>query len=130
MASVRCASMQADRPGSETGMSEITVSADCGGAPAKALLRDLNIAFDKADVEGILAYFSDDIRWQIMGADDLRGKTAVREALEAMKDVVTRELVIDSIIAQAREGSISGVITTEQRLLRRLPIRGGRWVFD
>ena len=95
-------------------MPKITVNADCGDAPEMALLRDLNIAFARADVEGILAFFSEDIRWQIMGGSDLRGKTAVRDALEAMKDVVTRELVIDSIITQGREGAISGVITTER----------------
>lgn len=95
-------------------MPKITVKADCSDAPEKALLRDLNIAFAKADVEGILAFFSDDIRWQIIGEADLRRKEAVREALDAMKDVVTRELVIDSIITQGSEGAISGVITTEQ----------------
>lgn len=95
-------------------MPKITVNADCGDAPEKALLRDLNIAFAKADVEGILAYFTNDIRWQIMGGIDLHGKEAARAALEAMKDVVTRELVIDSIITQGREGAISGVITREQ----------------
>ena len=49
-----------------------------------------------------------------MGGTDLRGKLALREALEAMKAVVTRELVIDSIITQGRDGAISGVIGTEQ----------------
>ena len=95
-------------------MPKITVNADCGNSPKKELLRDLNIAFARADVEGILAFFSDDIRWQVIGEADLRGKEAVRGALEAMNDVVTRELVIYSIITNGREGVVNGVITTEQ----------------
>ena len=94
-------------------MHKITVNAGCDNAPKNELLRDLNIAFAHADVEGLLAFFSDDIRWQIIGETDICGKAAVRDALEAMKDVATRELVIHSIITHGREGAINGVITTE-----------------
>ncbi len=96
-------------------MLKITVQADCENAPKKLLLRDLNIAFARADVEGILDKFSDDMRWQIIGADELRGKAAAREALEAMKNAAAAELVIHSIITDGREGAVNGVITTEAR---------------
>ncbi|MCY3711619.1 MAG: nuclear transport factor 2 family protein [Caldilineaceae bacterium] len=82
--------------------------------PKKRLLRDLNIAFAQGDVEAILDQFADDIRWQIVGETDLRGKEAVRAALEAMKDTVTTELLIHSIIAHGPEGAVNGVIATEQ----------------
>ena len=95
-------------------MTEITVNVDCGNAPKKIALRDLNIAFARADVEGILQHFSDDIHWQVVGATDLRGKETVRAALEEMRDVVTSELVIHSIITHGAEGAVNGVITTEQ----------------
>ena len=87
--------------------------ADCGNAPEKELLRDLNIAFAHADVEGILSFFTDDIRWRIMGEADLRGKAAARAALKAMAGVAVRELVIDSIITQGREGAVNGLIVSE-----------------
>ena len=92
----------------------IRVLADCGSSPRKQTLRDLNIAFARADVEGILAFFSDDIRWQIIGDADLQGTAAVRAALEAMSGVAVRELAIHSIITDGREGAINGVITTAQ----------------
>ncbi len=92
----------------------ITVLADCAGSPMKQRLRDLNIAFARADVDGILDCFTDDIRWRIIGDAQLQGKEAVRAALEAMADVVIRELVIDSIITDGRDGVINGEITTEQ----------------
>lgn len=95
-------------------MPRITVHADCENSPIKALLRDLNIAFAKNDIEGILDLFTDDIRWQIVGAEDLRGIAAVRASLEAMSGVATRELVIDSIITAGREGAVNGVIASEQ----------------
>ncbi len=95
-------------------MTKITIHADCGNAPEKELLRDLNIAFAKADVERVLGLFTDDVRWQIIGEADLHGKEAVREALEAMNDVVLRELVIHSIIVHGREGAINGLIVTDE----------------
>ncbi|MCY4539511.1 MAG: nuclear transport factor 2 family protein [Chloroflexi bacterium] len=95
-------------------MLKITINADCGNAPKKLLLRDLNIAFARADVEGILDKFSDDIRWQIIGGADLRGKAAARAALEAMKNAVATALLVHSIITHGREGAVNGVITMER----------------
>lgn len=95
-------------------MLKVTVNADCGNAPQKLLLRDLNIAFARADVEGILDKFTDDIRWQIIGGADLRGKAAARGALEAMQNALASELVIHSIITQGPEGAVNGIITMEQ----------------
>ena len=42
-------------------------------------------------MEGILDSLTDDVRWQIIGGADLRGKKSVPSELEAMKDVVTSE---------------------------------------
>lgn len=91
-------------------MTKITINADCGDAPKQLLLRDLNIAFARADVEAILALMSDDIVWRMVGADAAEGKDAVRQALGAMKDVVASELIIDSIITRGSEGAVSGEI--------------------
>lgn len=94
-------------------MPKITINADCANAPKKLLLRDLNIAFARADVEAILALMSDDIVWRMVGADVADGKAAVRQALEAMKDAVASELVIDSIITCGSEGAVNGEIRLE-----------------
>ncbi len=94
-------------------MPKITIHADCGDVPKKALLRDLNIAYARSDVEAILDFFTDDIRWHIVGEFEMRGVDQVRQALLQMKDVKARELVIDSIITQGGEGVISGSIIPE-----------------
>ena len=93
-------------------MTKITINADCGDAP-KTLLRDLNIAFARADVEAILALMSDDVVWRMVGAGVSEGKDAVRQTLEAMADVVASELVIDSIITDEIGGAVSGEIRLE-----------------
>ena len=92
---------------------KITVKADCDGAPAKQLLRDLNIAFARADVDGILDCFAGDIRWRIIGDKEIRGKAAARETLTAMADFAISELIIHSIIVDGREGAVSGLIRSE-----------------
>lgn len=99
----------------DTSMLKITVQADCDNAPKKLLLRDLNIAFARADVEGILDKFSDDMCWQIIGQAELRGKAAAREALEAMKNAAATELLIHSIITDGRDGAVNASLSRQQR---------------
>ena len=94
-------------------MPQITVHADCENASNKQLLRDLNIAFAKADVQAIMPILSDDIHWHIVGEVELRGADQVRDALMQMQDVSVRELVIDSIITDGRQGAISGTVIPE-----------------
>ncbi len=95
-------------------MTKLTIHADCTNSPKKRILRDLNIAFAHADVEAILAHFTDDIHWQIVGETDLRGKETVRPALEAMHDTITTELSIHATVTHGPEATVHGVITTQQ----------------
>lgn len=55
------------------------------------------------------------MRWQIIGADDLRGKAAAREALEAMKNAAAAELVFHSIITDGRDGAVNASLSRQQR---------------
>ncbi len=89
---------------------QITIKPDCANAPKKQLLRDLNIAYARSDVDAILKLFTDDISWHIVGEFEMRGKERVREVLEQMRDVVVCELIIDSIITHGREGAVSGTV--------------------
>ena len=82
--------------------------------PKTLLLRDLYIAFAHNDVEAILDHFADDIRWQIIGEANLRGKETVRAALEAMKGTITTKLLIHSTVPHGPEAAVNGIITTEQ----------------
>ena len=92
---------------------KITVLADCSGSPINQRLRDLNIAFARADVAAILDFFADDIAWDIIGEREICGLAAARETLEAMSGVAVRELTIHSIISDGREGAVNGLIAAE-----------------
>jgi len=46
---------------------------DCGNAPKKLLLKELNIAFARGDSEKILSFVTDDIVWEIVGEKRLKG---------------------------------------------------------
>ena len=93
-------------------MTKITVNADCGKAPKKQILLDLNIAYARADIDAVLEHLSHDIVWRILGEFEMRGLAEVRSARQFMKAVDTRELVVESIITQGAEGAINGLITT------------------
>ena len=84
-------------------ITKLTIHADCGNAPRKLVLRDLNIAFAHSDLQAILDHFTDNIRWQIIRQTNLRSKETVRTALKAMKDTVTTELLIHSIFTHRFE---------------------------
>ena len=94
-------------------MPKITVHADCDNAPEKELLRDLNIAYVRADVEAILEKVSEDVSWQIVGQFEMRGKDEVRAALQHMKDKSVSELVIENIVTQGRDAAIHGLIISD-----------------
>ena len=94
-------------------MTKITVHADCGNAPMKELLRDLNIAYVCADVEAILEKVSEDVSWQIVGQFEMRGKDEVRAALQHMNDIAVSELVIENIMTHGRDAAIHGLIISD-----------------
>ncbi len=56
--------------------------------PVMALLRDFGKAFNRGDIDGILACVTDDFEWRLAAGPDapdgriVRGKEAVRAALE------------------------------------------------
>jgi ketosteroid isomerase-like protein len=56
--------------------------------PVMALLRDFGKAFNRGDIDGILACVTDDFEWRLAEGPDapdakvVKGKEAVREALE------------------------------------------------
>jgi ketosteroid isomerase-like protein len=52
---------------------KIIVEEDCGNAPKKLLLKELNIAFARGDSEKILSFVTDDIVWKIVGEKRLKG---------------------------------------------------------
>jgi ketosteroid isomerase-like protein len=89
---------------------KIIVGEDCGNSPRKHLLKELNIAFARGDVENILSYVTDDIVWESVGEKQLKGIENFRNELENLKQVEVSELKIENIITHGWIASANGIM--------------------
>lgn len=87
---------------------KVNCKEDCGNAPLKEKLRDLNIAFGKGDVPAISDQLTDDIEWEMVGDRTLSGKQSVLQELDKMKEYTASELTIDHIITHGKAASCNG----------------------
>ena len=94
-------------------MTKITVGAACQNAPKKELLKAINIAFVKGNVDFLLEQVTDKIVWNQIGDKQVDGKEKFREALNAMKSQKASELVLERIVTHGKEGAVNGIITME-----------------
>lgn len=89
---------------------KIIVQEDCGNAPKKILLKELNIAFAQGDTEKILFYFTDDVEWESVGEKKLKGKENFRKEIGNLKQVDVVILKIENIITHGWIASANGEI--------------------
>jgi hypothetical protein len=89
-------------------MVKITVSADCGNSPRKVFLKDLNIAFAKGEPALIRDNVADDISWQLVGDQDIRGKDAFVDAVMRMRGDNLKALTVATIITHGKEAAVNG----------------------
>ncbi|OAN64653.1 DNA-binding protein [Balneola sp. EhC07] len=94
-------------------MTKITVKPDCGNAPKKELLKQLNIAFARANSNFLADIVSDDIEWDIMGDQKVSGKEQFTRKLETLKSEKVSELMLDRILTHGKEGAANGIIKME-----------------
>jgi hypothetical protein len=92
-------------------MTKVICDINCGNSPRAAMLRDFNIAFATCDADAILAQFSDNIRWEMMGSKVLEGKAAVVAALPQMTAESAEELEIKSIVTHGASAACDGTMT-------------------
>ena len=71
-------------------------------------IRDFNEAFSKNDLDFILNNMSDDIEWNFVGEEPRKGKEAVKEFMEPMKNTETLELELLQIITDGRTAAANG----------------------
>ena len=85
---------------------------DCDNAPKRRILRDLNIAFAKADVKKLREFFHPDIEWEMVGNKTITRLDGVVVFLESInKDYKATALEIKQIITHGKYGASSGVLT-------------------
>jgi hypothetical protein len=71
---------------------------DCDNAPKRRILRDLNIAFAKADIQSLKGFFHPEIEWEMIGDKTISGFDGVIKFLEKIKDSKPTGLEIKQII--------------------------------
>ena len=91
-------------------MIKIKVNVDCGNAPKKEFLKQLNIAFANGDIAFLIRNVTDNIVWEIIGDRRIEGKEKFASELERMKKQNVSELAIDRILTHGKEGAVSGLM--------------------
>ena len=94
-------------------MVNMTVEADCGNAPKKLFLRDVNVAFAEGNVDFLQQSVTEDIVWHMVGDKKIEGKESFVEALNEMKNNKTSALTLTNIITHGKQAAVDGVITMQ-----------------
>ncbi|GIN57323.1 hypothetical protein J8TS2_16420 [Lederbergia ruris] len=88
---------------------------DCGNAPKKYFLKEVNIAFAKNDLSFIKDNITDDFNWNIIGRKLIQGKESFVETLKQMQNNKVIELHISNIITHGYDGSVNGTFILENK---------------
>lgn len=91
-------------------MTKITVKADCGNAPKKEFLKEMNIAFAKGNSDFLTESVTDKIVWNIIGDRKIEGIEKFTEELGKMQSKKASELILVRILTHGKEGAVSGII--------------------
>lgn len=67
---------------------------DCGNAPKKYFLKEVNVAIAKNDLSFIMDNITDDFNWNIIGRKLIQGKESFVETLKQMQNYKVTELQI------------------------------------
>lgn len=89
---------------------KIECAENCGNSPKKKLLKDLSIAFAKNEISFCMDWMTDDVLWEIIGQQVIKGKGDFEKALNQMKDRQVRQLLIHNIITHGNTGSVNGTL--------------------
>ncbi|WP_215222631.1 nuclear transport factor 2 family protein [Echinicola shivajiensis] len=91
-------------------MTKIISSPNCGNSPKMELIKKLNIAFAKGNVEFITESVTDEIVWEIIGDKKIEGKEKFTVELEKMKSEKATELTLKQILSHGKEGAANGIM--------------------
>lgn len=88
---------------------QVTCPIDCGNAPKKSLLKDLNIALAKKNVNFIFDYLADDFLWDIVGDKRVQGKDKIADMINEYQTTQVSELHMSYIITHGKTASANGI---------------------
>jgi len=77
---------------------------------SKKIIMEIVTAFDNNDIEGILNCVTDDIEWEMLGENNLKGKETLRKFFSDHADMKMISATKDNIIIEGDRGSVSGSV--------------------
>ncbi len=77
------------------------------------LLKKINEAFAKSDIEFILEHVTDSIKWTAVGDFIVEGKEAFSTALKQMEANEPYEINIHKIITHGNDAAVNGTMTSK-----------------
>jgi len=89
-------------------MTTIITSEDCGNSPKNTFLQDLTIAFARSDNAYILDRITHDIRWEIVGATHVSGKTDFAAMITQMDASDVAEITVLHVVSHGKAGAVNG----------------------
>jgi hypothetical protein len=87
---------------------KIVSKVSCKNSPKRELLRDLTIATVQGNIDKLLEWLEDDVRWKIIGDEETQGIEEVEVKLKTILERPIQELHIDNIITHGNTGSLNG----------------------
>lgn len=94
---------------------EVHCLPDCGNAPRKQILKDLMIAFARADKEYITKMIAPDVVWKIAGKETFCGKTDCLQGVSKHHKENILTLDIKQIITHGKTAAVHGEIILENK---------------
>ncbi|MEQ6118341.1 nuclear transport factor 2 family protein [Reichenbachiella sp. MALMAid0571] len=92
---------------------KLNIKPDCGNAPKKELVKNLTIYFASYDIQKVMNYLENDIKWTLAGDEPIEGKERFGATLKEMSDNKVSKLTIHSIITHGKEAAINGEMLME-----------------
>lgn len=88
---------------------KIILKQDCGNAPRKKFLSELNASIANADMDGVAEKINNDIIWEVLNGLKVSGKDRFLEKLKTWNLWKVKELHIDNIITHG-DTSVNGKV--------------------
>jgi hypothetical protein len=95
------------------GKMKVNILPDCGNSPKKELVKNLTILFASYDVQQVMKYFDENIKWTLVGDEPIVGKEQFGAALQEMSHNKAIALTVHSIITHGKEAAINGEMSME-----------------
>lgn len=89
---------------------KLHIPTDCGNAPKKLIITDLNIAFASADIPALAAFFHQDISWDMVGDEVIEGHDEIINFLTKMNAQPAVALRLDTVITHGKYAAARGSI--------------------